>query len=86
MFKTTSKSQVLTESGTVEKNGYTSIELTNIGTDDATVNENIPLPAGGSYSWQNYPGVIIDENTSVRFKGVEDDKRVLVQMFYIKQI
>ncbi|MDO9152337.1 MAG: hypothetical protein Q7U47_01285 [Paludibacter sp.] len=81
-YKTTTDSMVVTGNKRVNSKNYTSIELTNIGLDDATVNGNIPLPAGASYSWANDPDVVIDSDTDIIFAGVAANKKVLVQMFY----
>ena len=87
MFKTTSKTKVLTENTKIEKDGYTSIEITNLGTDTAKINNNIPLAPDATWSWLNYPGVEIDEPTDVQFAGVVGHtQKVLVQMFYSKDV
>ena len=87
MYKTTSKTKVLTENTKLEKDGYTSLEITNLGTDTAKINNNIPLAPNATWSWLNYPGVEIDEPTDVQFVfEVGKTQKVLVQMFYIKEV
>jgi len=83
-FKATLKSKVVSGNDIIQKDGYTSIRFENIGIDNAILNDNIPLPAGKIKFWENQPGVIIDENSLIRFENISADKRVLVEMFYIK--
>jgi hypothetical protein len=82
----TTKTKVLTENGIIQKDGYASIIITNIGTDDIKVNDNIPVPAGSTWGIDNQPYVIIAENTSVRFAGMDPDAKALIQMIYYKEI
>lgn len=83
MSKTITKTLVMTENGRVQKDSYNSIELINIGDDDAKVNNNIPISPGGSWEWKNFPGVEIDEDTVIHFSAGTNPK-MLVILYYIK--
>lgn len=84
-LKATKKSNVISENRVIEIDGYTSIRLTNIGADDAVIDDNTPLKANSlPWEWKNDPGIEINQNTGIVFAGVSADKRVLVEMFYIK--
>lgn len=85
MYKATSKNSVITENTVIIPDGYSQILLKNIGECDCSVNDNIPLPAGDTFSWENDPEIVIDENTFVRFVGIEDVKKVLVIKTYFKK-
>ena len=86
MYKATTKNNVITENTTIITDGFSCITLKNIGADAAKINDNIPLAAGSSYVWDNHPNVTIDENTSVRFDGVEVSKKVLIIRTYFKEV
>lgn len=81
-FKQTTKSEIISENKEISHDGYSSIILKNIGECEALINNNIPLDEGETFSQINEPYVEIDENTQVRFTGVEADKRVLVVYIY----
>jgi hypothetical protein len=85
-YKSISKSKVLTANDSIKPDGYGSIVITNTGADAITINDNIALVAGASWNWTNHPNVVIDEQTSIRFAGVNMNKKVLVQMFYYKEV
>ena len=85
MWKTTSKNQIITENTSIQPDGYSQILLKNIGDCDCTVNDNIPLAVGETFSWENDPGIVIDENTFVRFVGAGAVKKVLVLKRYFKK-
>lgn len=85
MYKATSKNQIITENSNIQPDGYSQLLLKNIGDCDCTVNDNIPLPAGDTFSWDNEPEIVIDETTSVRFIGEGEVKRVLVLKIYFKK-
>ena len=85
MYKATSKNSVITENTTIIPDGYSQILLKNIGECDCSVNDNIPLPAGDTFSWENDPCIEISENTLVRFTGTESVKKVLVVKMYFKK-
>lgn len=85
MWKTTSKNQVITENQNLQPDGYSQLLLKNIGDCDCTVNDNIPLPAGDTFSWENDPGIVIDETTFVRFVGDGLVKKVLVVKTYFRK-
>lgn len=83
--KALKKSNVISDNTVIKKDGYTSIRLTNIGLDNAIIDDNIPLKVNSpSWEWKNDPGIIIEDNTSISFAGVSADRRVLVEMFYVK--
>jgi hypothetical protein len=81
-LKATKKTKVITENTLIQKDGYNSLELINIGDDEIVVDDNIPLTVGGSYSWTNYPGVVIDQSTQIRYKTTVNPK-LLVIMYYL---
>ncbi len=85
MWKTSTKNQVINENTSVQPDGYSQILLKNIGDCDCSINDNIPLPAGETFSWENDPGIVIDENTFVRFTGAGLVKKVLVIKIYYKK-
>lgn len=85
MYKATSKNQIITENTYIQPDGYSQLLLKNIGDCNCTVNDNIPLPAGDTFSWDNEPEIVIDETTSVRFIGEGTVKRVLVLKIYFKK-
>ena len=85
MYLTTSKSKIITSNEVIQADGFASIEVTNTGTDEAIINDNIALPSGASWSWINHPDVTINQTTNIRFRAADPDKKVLVQMFYFKE-
>lgn len=85
-FSTTKRTLILSDNTRIEADGFTSIQLTNIGADECRVDDNIPLPTGASYTWDNDPYVVIQDSIYVRFQKTETDRKVLVQLYYFNKI
>jgi len=83
MYKTHFKSRIITKAETIQPDGFAGIEVVNLGTDNAIINDNITLPESAVWSWINHPDVIVDMPVNIRFSGATNN-RVLVQMFYFK--
>lgn len=85
-YSATFENKIIVDNTIHPPKGYNSIKLMNIGDCEALINDNIPLAPGDSWEWLNHPSVIIDHATNVRFTGSDPDKRILVQMFYNKEV
>lgn len=85
-YTTTKRTLILSDNTRIEADGFSSIQLTNLGADECRVDDNIPLPAGASYTWENHPNVIISDAVFVRFEKAELDRKVLVQLYYFKSL
>lgn len=85
-FRQTTKSFIVDNNKVIKQEHYSSIQLTNLGTCQATVNDNIPLEPGAVWALSNEPYVEIAEDTLVRFTGVEVDKRILVEQVFNKEV
>ena len=81
----TTKNNVITSNGPILPDGFGSILLKNIGADAVLINDNIPLAPGSSFSFDNQPYVIINENTDIRFAGVDPSQKVLVIKSYFAE-
>jgi len=55
-----------------------SITFENIGTDNATILDNIPLLPGEIRQFNNFPGEIIPDPFKIRFADSDPDKQILV--------
>ncbi len=84
MYKTHFKSRIITKAETIQPDGFSGIEIVNIGTDNAIINDNIQLAQDASWSWTNDPCVVVDMPINIRFAAANSNK-VLVQMFYFKK-
>lgn len=85
-YLTTTKTKVVTENTELQPDNYSSILLRNIGSVTATVDSNIPLPAGAAYEWKNEPQCTINQSTTIRFADSADPKKVLVIFIYNKPV
>jgi hypothetical protein len=85
-FTTTTKSNHINKNSVITPDNFTSIQITNIGTADAVINDNIPLPAGASWTWENKPYVIIKSEISVKFKTDDAGKDLLIQKFFFTEV
>lgn len=84
MYKTHFRSKIVTKPETIQPDGFAGIEIVNLGTDDAIVNDNIKLETDAVWSWINDQDVQIDMPVNIRFSGTTSN-RVLVQLFYFKK-
>ena len=80
------KNNVLTQSQTILSDGYSSLFLKNTGIDDVIVNDNILIVPGSSFSFDNLPYVVIDENTSIHFANNDVNQKLLVIKTYFKEV
>jgi hypothetical protein len=85
-YSATFENKIIVDNTIHQPKEYTSIQMVNIGDCDALINDNIPLAPGDSWEWLNHPSVIIDQATNVRFTGSGTDQRILVQMFFNKEV
>lgn len=85
-MKARTLNEIITENKTVNPLNYSQIILLNLGDTAATINDNIPLPPGGQYSFDVDAPIIIDEATNIRFStdsGTE--KKILcLTVYYTK--
>ena len=80
------KNNVIISNQSIKADGFSCIFLKNIGTDTVHINDNIPLAVGSSYSIDNHPYVVIDENTDIHFDGIDPNKKLLVVKTYFKSV
>lgn len=85
-YTATTKTVVKTESTIIEPDGYSTIEVSNIGDDTIFVNNNVPVLPGGAWTFENREYVTISELTSIRFEGVGTTPKALVQFIYYKEV
>ena len=85
-YSVTTKNNVLTTNTPIQADGFSSLFLKNIGFDAVLINDNIPLAAGSSFSFDNLPYVTIDEVTSIRFANVDLSQKVLIIKSYYKEV
>lgn len=81
-----SNNSIITQNTIIQKKNYTSIQITNKGTVNLFVNDNIELEPGDVWSFVNLPHVFIDENTSVRFAPGAGTKKALAEFVYYSEI
>jgi hypothetical protein len=80
-----SKNVIITENTRIEKEDYATIQVVNIGDDNVFINNNINLAPGDLWEFKNEPYVIIGEETTIKFAGVNLNKKVLVEKIYYKE-
>lgn len=85
-YTSTTSNKVVNKSTNIIPDGYSTIEVSNIGDDTIFVNNNIPVLPGGAWTFENREYVTIAELTSIRFEGVGTTPKVLVQFIYYKEV
>lgn len=86
-YKATTNTKVINKNTNIEPDGYSTIEVSNIGDDTIFVNNNIPVLPGGSWTFENREYVVVDELTRIRFAGAESTTpKALVQFVYYKEV
>lgn len=81
MYAQTSKNKIITSNEIIIADGFSSITIKNIGTDDIRVNDNILIHTGESYIVNNMPDVIISENTSIIFNTTNSPKALIIKYY-----
>ena len=85
-YTATTNNKVVNKSTNILPDGYSTIEVSNIGDDTIFVNNNVPVLPGGAWTFENREYVTIAELTSIRFEGVGTTPKALVQFIYYKEI
>jgi hypothetical protein len=78
------ETQIFTESGFINPNGFSSLYVENIGGDSALLLNEIPLLPDGKRAFENNPGEEISDRIAVRFQGIDTNKKILVIKVYYK--
>ena len=82
------KTEIINSDEIIKPDGFTSIMFRNLGDDDATILENVPLtnPAvdeiNQEFVFINRPGEIINTDIPIRFAGVGSTKKILMTKVY----
>ena len=87
-YKVQYKQRLVTRNEAIRKNAFSCITFENIGDDDATINNVIPLPANAYEvrEFNEHPSTIIDSQFEVRFSGKSPNQRVLIIEAYYYSI
>lgn len=85
-YTATTNNKVVNKSINILPDGYSTIEVSNIGDDTIFVNNNVPVLPGGAWTFENREYVTISELTSIRFEGVGTTPKALVQFIYYKEV
>lgn len=81
MYTQTSKNKIITSNEIIIADGFSSITIKNIGTDDIRVNDNILIHTNESYVVNNRPDVLISENTSIIFNSNNAPKALIIKYY-----
>jgi hypothetical protein len=83
------ETEIITGNAVIVQKGFSSLCLRNLGDDDSTILNNIPIKAhevGSAYYDEfiliNRPGEVIAQNIPVKFAGAAADQRLLVIKTY----
>ena len=85
-YTATTKNNVLSANQNIQPDGYASLFMKNTGTENVTINDNIVIAPGSSFSFDNLPYVTIGENTSVRFSIDDATPKLLVIKTYFQEV
>lgn len=77
------KSRVITDNEIILPDKYSCVSFENIGTSQATLNNNIPLTSGQRW-FNEKPFVQIDSNFSVSFTGTGTNKVLVIFAYYVE--
>lgn len=83
MYNVRYKQYLLTDNSIIRNTGFGAISFENIGADNATINNVIPLDNTGiARTFSEKPYCRIDSDFTVTFSGNDPDRRVLVVETY----
>lgn len=78
---------IITENSSIDPDGFSTIEFENIGSDDATIFDNVPLLTSSfSRKFEHRPGEIFSNSIKIKFSENSPDKKVLVTKTYFNEI
>lgn len=79
------KTQIITENGFLEADGFSSVKFINIGSDEAYILKNMPLTTSGeTFSLENREFVEISQNIPVEFVTTANPKVIAIKSYYQK--
>lgn len=83
MYNVNYKQYIIAQNTTIRKSGFGAISFENIGSDNAMINNVIPLDNTGiARTFSEKPYCRIDSDFTVTFSGNDPDRRVLVVETY----
>lgn len=86
-YKVTYKQKIYTKNTTIQNRGFSCISFENIGKDNAVINDIIPLNnVGIARAFNEKPNVNIDNDFTIMFAGLDNDKKILVIESYYSKI
>ena len=82
-YKARYKTKLFTENGFLEPDGFSSVVFRNIGSDEATIMNDIPLTTDGEdFAFINREFVEIREKIAIKFETVVAPKALALMIYY----
>lgn len=81
------KTDIVAQNTLLRPDGYSSVWFENIGEDNATIFDSVPVnPESLVRKFENRPGEIITTQIPVQFEKLSADRRLLVTKIYYERI